>query len=184
MALTPSLLRFRIALSDVDRGVYEELDVRAARHPSESDRHLVARVLAYACWYEDGLTFSGGGVSAPDEPAISVREAGDRVRLWIEVGQPSPARLAAATRRCERVIVVAYRDPASLLDALAKEPLRRPQGLEIHALDPALVDALVGLIGDRGAELTLTINERQLYVDVAGRQVSGELRRVETPLGA
>jgi hypothetical protein len=34
----------QIELSDVDRGVYESLDLRVARHPSESARYLLMRV--------------------------------------------------------------------------------------------------------------------------------------------
>ena len=38
--------RFEIALADVDRGVYQDLDLRVARHPSEDISYLVTRVLA------------------------------------------------------------------------------------------------------------------------------------------
>ncbi|MDQ3301441.1 MAG: YaeQ family protein, partial [Myxococcota bacterium] len=40
--------KFEIALADSDRGVYEQLEWRVAQHPSESERYLVARVLARA----------------------------------------------------------------------------------------------------------------------------------------
>jgi uncharacterized protein YaeQ len=47
VALTATIHSFEIDLADNDRGVYESLEIRAARHPSESEEHLVTRVLAY-----------------------------------------------------------------------------------------------------------------------------------------
>jgi uncharacterized protein YaeQ len=47
MALTATIYHLQVALSDVDRGVYEALDLRLARHPSESMRYLLTRTLAY-----------------------------------------------------------------------------------------------------------------------------------------
>ena len=47
MAQGATLYNFDIELTDTDRGVYESLGLRVARHPSESEEYLVARVLAY-----------------------------------------------------------------------------------------------------------------------------------------
>ena len=47
MALSSTVHHFDIALSDVDRGVYESLSFKVARHPSETAEYLIARVLAY-----------------------------------------------------------------------------------------------------------------------------------------
>ncbi|HLS85346.1 MAG TPA: YaeQ family protein, partial [Burkholderiales bacterium] len=74
MALTATLHQFTVALSDVDRGVYETLAIKAARHPSESAEYLWTRVLAYCLEYADGIAFSRGGLSDPDEPAVLVRD--------------------------------------------------------------------------------------------------------------
>ena len=49
MALSATVYHLQIELSDVDRGVYEALDLRVARHPSESMPYLLTRVIAYAC---------------------------------------------------------------------------------------------------------------------------------------
>ena len=46
MALTATMHHIEVALSDVDRGVYEALDLRVAQHPSESMRYLLTRTLA------------------------------------------------------------------------------------------------------------------------------------------
>jgi len=47
VALAATIYTFDIELSDVDRNVYETLSVRVARHPSEAEDYLLARVLAY-----------------------------------------------------------------------------------------------------------------------------------------
>ena len=41
MALTATVHNFDIQLSDVDRGVYESLSLRVARHPSETEEYLL-----------------------------------------------------------------------------------------------------------------------------------------------
>jgi uncharacterized protein YaeQ len=48
VSLTATVYNLYSDLNDADRGVYESLDLRVARHPSESEEYLVARVLAYA----------------------------------------------------------------------------------------------------------------------------------------
>ena len=47
MAAGATVHRIEVNLSDVDRGVYETLDLRLARHPSETMRWLLTRTLAY-----------------------------------------------------------------------------------------------------------------------------------------
>jgi uncharacterized protein YaeQ len=71
VSLTATIHHFAIKLSDVDRGVYETLELKVARHPSEAQDHLVTRVLAYCLEMTEGLSFSRG-LAEPDEPALSV----------------------------------------------------------------------------------------------------------------
>ena len=84
MALTATVYIFEIDLADNDRGVYETLSLRVARHPSESEEYLLTRVLAYALEYTDGIEFSEGGLSNPDAPAIVVKDLTGAVQAWIE----------------------------------------------------------------------------------------------------
>src|SRR5262245_25460311 len=99
---------FDVELSDVDRGVYESLSLRTARHPSESEQYLVARVLAYALEYTPGIAFTQG-LFASDEPAVWVRDLTDQLVAWIEVGTPDPARLHKASKAAERVAVYCHK---------------------------------------------------------------------------
>lgn len=60
MALKSTPYKFRISLSDTDRAIYDDLNLTVARHPSETEPRLAARVLAYALWYHEQLAFGRG----------------------------------------------------------------------------------------------------------------------------
>src|SRR5204863_3483828 len=110
MALTATIYNIQIDLADTDRGVYEALDLRVARHPSESEEYLIARVLAYALEYAEGIEFSRG-ISDPDEPTIAVRDLTGAFKAWIEIGTPDAARLHKASKASPRVAVYTHKDP-------------------------------------------------------------------------
>ncbi|MFM7297126.1 MAG: YaeQ family protein, partial [Planctomycetota bacterium] len=103
MGLGATLYRFEIALSDTDRGVYESLELRVARHPSESGPFLIVRVLAYCLEHAEGISFSKGGISDTDEPALSIHDLTGQRLAWIEVGAPSAERLHKASKSTPRV---------------------------------------------------------------------------------
>ena len=47
MALNATIYNLTIELADVDRDVYETLDLRMARQPSESPEYMFMRLVAY-----------------------------------------------------------------------------------------------------------------------------------------
>ncbi|HEY6361385.1 MAG TPA: YaeQ family protein, partial [Vicinamibacterales bacterium] len=85
MARTAIIYTLTIDLADMDRGVYETLELRVARHPSESAEYMLVRILAYCLEYQDGIELTEG-VSSGDEPALVVRDLTGRLTAWIEVG--------------------------------------------------------------------------------------------------
>lgn len=179
MALTATVYNFDVQLSDVDRGVYESLAIRAARHPSETEEYLVTRVLAYCLEYTDGITFSKG-LSEPDEPAIVVRDLTGALEAWIEVGAPTADRLHKASKAAPRVAVYTYRDPAHLVRQLASERIHRAREIEIYGISRPLIDELVARL-DRRTTLELAVTERHLYITVAGQTLEGVVQPERLP---
>src|SRR5207237_3481942 len=90
--------------SAVERGVYETLALRVARHPSETEEYLVTRVLAYCLEYAVGISFSNG-LADPDEPTLAVRDLTGVIRVWIDIGTPDAARMHKAGKAAARVVV-------------------------------------------------------------------------------
>jgi len=107
MALQATPYKVEINLTDLDRHVYQDLRFTVARHPSETEERLVARLIAYVLWYDEKLAF-GRGLSDVDEPALWEKSLDDRVLHWIEVGQPDAERITWCSRRAERFSLVAY----------------------------------------------------------------------------
>jgi uncharacterized protein YaeQ len=177
MALQATVYNFDIDLADHDRGVYESLALRVARHPSESEEFLIARVLAYLLEYDDGIAFSRG-VSDPDEPAIGIRDLTGAIRTWIDIGTPDAARLHKASKTAERVVVYTHKDPRQFLDRLAGAKIHRADALELYAIDRALVSALVARL-DRRVASSVSVTDRELYISIGAEHLSGRVVRLQ-----
>jgi uncharacterized protein YaeQ len=177
MALTSTIYRFVIALSNVDRGIYESLDLRVACHPSEALPHLVTRVLAFAFLHEEGLAFSKGGLSDSDAPALAIHSLDGQLRAWIEIGVPSADRLHKASKAAARVVVITHKNPKQLLAQVASREIHRKQALELYALDEPLVAALAAAV-DKTTHWAVTFSDGQVYVEVNGASLIGSLERL------
>ncbi|HEY6510170.1 MAG TPA: YaeQ family protein [Vicinamibacterales bacterium] len=176
MALSATVYRLQIGLSDVDRGVYQELDLRLGRHPSESMAYLLTRVIAYCLCWEEGIAFSKGGLSSPDEPAISSRDLQGSLRLWIEIGTPTPERLHKASKASPRVVVFTQNDPDLLRRAMRGKTIHRAAEIEVYAVDSELLAALEA-VTERNTHWSLTHNEGVLYVTCGDTNVSAPISR-------
>ena len=176
MALGATIYNFDVDLADADRGVYESLALRVARHPSESEEYLVARVLAYLLEFAKGIEFSRG-VSEPDEPAIAVRDLTGAITAWIDIGTPDAARLHKASKTAGRVAVYTHKDPAQFLKQLAGERIHRSDALELYAIDRALVAALVARL-ERRVAFSLSVTDRELYLSIGEENLTGSVVRL------
>ena len=98
MADKSHIHRFTVTLSDVNRNVYAEFPVTAARHPSETEEYFAVRILVYILHWQEGIRF-GRGVCAGEEPAVYVEETG-RYKLWVEFPTLSYIISSPARWRC------------------------------------------------------------------------------------
>ncbi|HKV73457.1 MAG TPA: YaeQ family protein [Gemmatimonadales bacterium] len=178
MALSSTIYTFDIELSDVDRHVYQTLNLKVARHPSETEEFLLTRVLAYCLEYAEGIGFSRG-VSEPDEPAVAVRDLTGAWVAWIDVGAPDAARLHKAAKLAPRVIVYTHRDPAALARQLSGERIHRAGDIELYGIEREFLGALVARL-ERRTSFTISVADRHLYLTIGEATLSMALER--TPL--
>ena len=176
MALTATIYNFDIELTDTDRHVYESLALRVARHPSETEEYLVARLLAYLLEFAEGIEFSHG-LSDPEEPTIAVRDLTGGIKAWIDIGTPDAARLHKASKAADRVAVYTHKEPTQFLKQLAGERIHRAEALEPYAIDRAMVSALVARL-ERRVAFSLTVTDHELYLSIGTDNITGAVVRL------
>ena len=174
MALGATIYNFTVRLSHIDRGVYETLDLRLARHPSESPEYLATRLLAYCLEFTEGITFSKGGLSDPDEPAILVRDLTGALKAWFEIGAPEAARLHKASKAAPQVAVYPTRDATPWLARLAGERIHRADQIAVQVIDPTLLASLVQRL-ERRMDLDLSVSDGMLYLSIGEDTLTGSV---------
>jgi uncharacterized protein YaeQ len=176
MALGATIYVFSIELADSDRGVYQPLQLRVARHPSESEEYFLTRILAYCLEYTEGIGFSNG-LFEPDEPTIAVRDLTGVLSAWIDVGAPEAARLHRASKAAPRVAVYTHKDGEQLAARLSLERIHRVEALELYALDRHWLADLAAKLARR-MEFSLTVAERHIYLSLGADTISSVVERI------
>jgi uncharacterized protein YaeQ len=167
VALTATLYNFDTELADIDRGVYQTLALRLARHPSETPEFMLTRLLAYCLEYTEGIEFTEG-VSAGDDPAVVVRDMTGRITAWIEVGMPDAARLHRGSKLAGRAAVYTHRNVAKVLEGLNGKQVHRASEIPVYEFGKGFVEDVAAVL-QRRDRVSLSITERQLYLDISGQ---------------
>jgi len=107
VALKPTIYKFNIALSDLNRNHYDTLNLTIAQHPSENVERMMARTLAFCFNAQERLAFTKG-LSVVEEPDIWARTLDDQLTLWIDVGEPAFDRIKKATRLAPNVKIYSF----------------------------------------------------------------------------
>jgi uncharacterized protein YaeQ len=174
--LTATIYNFDIDLADHDHNMYKTLTLRVAQHPSKSEEYLWTHVLTYAMEFVDGIEFSRGGLSDPDDPAIVIRDLTGGIRSWIEVGAPDAARLHKAAKMAPRVVVYTHKDAGQLVSRLASERIHKADAIELYAFDRGFIAGLSGFL-DRRVTFALSVTDRELYLSIGDRTFTSRLNR-------
>jgi uncharacterized protein YaeQ len=180
MALTATISTFDIALSNVDRHIYEQLSLKVARHPSETEEYLWTRVLAYCLEFSEGIVFSRGGLSDPEEPTIAVRDLTGTITTWIEIGAPDAARLHKASKASPRVAVYTHKEARILLRGYEGARIHKADAIEFYAVDRELLAALAPRL-DRRVTFALSVTDGHIYLEIDGEMLESQLERHALP---
>ncbi|BCL72512.1 conserved hypothetical protein [Vibrio nigripulchritudo SFn27] len=107
MALKPTIYKFRINLTDMNRDHYDSLNLTIAQHPSENAQRMMARVIAFCLNAQEGLEFTKG-LSTIEEPDVWKKSLDDQIELWIDVGEPDVERVKKSRRLAKQVHVYSF----------------------------------------------------------------------------
>jgi len=180
VAQTATVYTATIDLADMDRNVYETLELRVARHPSETAEYMLVRILAYCLEYQEGIALTEG-VSSGSEPALVVRDLTGRITGWIEVGMPDAERLHRGSKLAGRVAVYTHRDVRQLMGNLNGQHIHRSEDIPIRAFDRTLIEEIAAHL-DRRISMSLSVTGGELFLSLGDE--SWTLPLVEHRLGA
>jgi len=163
MALTATIRKAELQISDMDRGYYASHNLTLAQHPSETDERLMLRLLAFAMFADERLAF-GRGLSTDDEPDLWRHDYGGEIEQWIDLGQPDESRVRKASNRSREVIVLGYGGQASETwwkkNAAA---LGRHKNLRVFDIAPDDSAALAALIA-RAMRFSVLIQDGEIQL--------------------
>lgn len=107
MATNATIFKVELNISDMDCNYFHDHKLTIARHPSENDVRMMARLMAFILNAHEDLQFTQG-VSSGDEPDLWRKDFAGNIEVWIETGQPDEKRIRKACNRAKEVVIYTY----------------------------------------------------------------------------
>ena len=161
MALKPTIYKFKIALTDLNRNYYDTLNLTIAQHPSETLERMMARMLAFCINAQESLSLTKG-LSTVEEPDLWAHSPDGRIALWIDIGEPAPERIKKATRLAERVKVYSFNSKSNIW-WIQEQAKFNALAASIFQFQWPDIQALAKL-AQRTMDISVTISEQSAYV--------------------
>ena len=163
MALKATIYKADLQIADMDRHVYGDHALTIARHPSETDERMMARVLAYALYAQDGIAFTKGLFDV-DEPEVWVKNLAGEITLWIDLGQPDEARVRRACSRADQAVVLCYSSSCEVWWKQIASKLTRFANLTVLQL-PAETSQALAALAERGMRLQCMVQDGEIWIN-------------------
>lgn len=161
MALKPTIYKFRISLSDLNRNYYDTLNLILAQHPSETIERMMVRVLAYCINAQEDLVFTKG-LSEINEPDIWVRSMDDQTLLWIDVGEPAIDRVKKVTRLAKDVKIYCFNSKADVWWNQAQNKMQQFP-VSVFKFEWEQIQSLASLV-ERTMDISVSITGDSAYI--------------------
>ena len=180
MALSATIFKAEIQISDIDRHYYQTHSLTIAQHPSETTERLMIRVLAFVMYAHERLSF-GRGISVQDEPDLAQKDLTGVLEHWIDVGQPDEARIRRACSRAQAVTIITYagRNTETWWDKIAPA-LARFKNLRVFNV-PVASSLALATFAQRSMQLQCLIQDGLIEISTGERTVSIEGTMLRTP---
>lgn len=179
MALKSTIFKAVLQIADMNRDYYAEHSLTIARHPSETDKRMMLRVLAFCIDANEALAFSKG-ISTDDEPDLWQHELHGDIRHWIELGLPDERRIRKACSRAKQVTIYTYTQRSfDVWWNQIENKLTRFDSLTIVNISDMELEGLAGL-AQRNMQLQCTIQDGDIWLSDNERSVHVVLKSLKT----
>ena len=170
MALKSTIFRATVQIADMNRNYYAEHALTLARHPSETDRRMMLRLLAFCIDANEALSFSKG-ISTDNEPDLWQHELNGEIAQWIELGLPNERRIRKACSQARQVAIYTYNQRSfDVWWSQISNNLERFNNLRVVNISDDELEALETLTG-RSMHLQCTIQDGDIWIGDGERSV-------------
>lgn len=177
MALTSTIYKAELQISDMDRNYYHDHSLTIARHPSETDERMMVRVLVFALHAHEALSFANKLIDE-DEADLWRKDLTGAIDLWIEVGQPVEKRIRRACGRAKHVAIYCYSgQSADIWWTQASAGIERFKNLTVIKLPAGPIQAL-GKLARRNMQVQCTIQDGQIWIGDTVNTVLVDMEKV------
>lgn len=174
MALKSTIYKVDLQIANMDRHYYQQHNLTVAKHPSETDERMMVRLLAFALYADEFLSF-GQGLSTDDEADLWLKDMTGAIELWIDVGLPDERDIRKACGRAKQVVILVYGGrTADIWWHQNRSKLERQHNLTIMNLTAESTQAMAALAATRGMHLSCTVQDEQILLaaDTAALEIS------------
>lgn len=162
MALKPTIYKLRMAISDMNRDYYDSFSLTVALHPSETIERMMARIVAFCLNADKDLTFTKG-LSEIDEPDIWLKTYDDQIKLWIDMGEPSPDRIKKSSRQASAVKVYSFNSKSDTWWQQTMPKIQAFKNVTYYQLDWSQIQQLA-TCAERNMDWSVSISGDTVYV--------------------
>ncbi len=177
MSLKATIFKVDLSITDMDRHYYADHNLTIARHPSESDKRMMLRILAFAMNASDSLSFTKG-LSDVDEPDLWQKDYSDVIEQWIELGQPSEQRIKKGCNQSQHMAVYSYQN--GMFDTWwqkEQSALKARKNLSIYTIAESIIETLAQAV-NRQMHIQCTIQDGQAWFNLGEENIEVSLTTI------
>lgn len=167
-----TIYKVDMQISDMNRHYYEQHSLTLGRHPEESDVYLLSRILAFALFADEKMSYTKG-LYEPNEPALWQKGYSGDTEVWIEIGCPDEKRIKKAGNAADKVVIVTYANKAEQWWNAIENRLSFMKNCTILSLPPEKLEEL-SLLLDRTMQMQITIEGTHLWVNMGEQMIEIE----------
>ena len=163
MALSASIFKVNIYISNMDSHFYQEFDLTMAQHPSEGEDRMMYRLLAFIHSAHDDLKFTQG-LSNVDQPELwQINLAGD-ILHWVELGLPDEKRIKQAAGKSKKLSIYTYhKNKTNKWLPKIKEKFSSNEKVNIYSLE-VIENGPIEKLVEKSMKLTCMIEDNIMYL--------------------
>jgi uncharacterized protein YaeQ len=162
MALKATIYKAEIQIADMERHYYADHSHTIARHPSETDERLMARILAFILYAHEDLTFTKGLFDL-EEADLWQKDLTGAIELWMDIGQPDDVRIKKASNRAKKVVVLSYASSTNVWWSQIEKKIERFDNVKVLQLSSEISEQLTKM-ASRNMRLQANLQDGHLWL--------------------